>query len=72
MSVDVEENCAIFLFINNVVLEDLVVQGSGSLHNARHLASNVMIDWYRDGDGNGNKSSGKLRVGEGRVQGCCL
>ena len=37
MSVDVEQDCAIVLLVDNVVLKDLVVQRSGSLNNAGHV-----------------------------------
>jgi hypothetical protein len=33
---NVEQNCAIFLLLDNVVLEDLVVQGLWGFHSRRH------------------------------------
>lgn len=37
MSVDIEQDCAVISLVDNVVLEDLVVQGSGSFNDAGHL-----------------------------------
>ena len=37
MSVDVEQDCAVISLVDNVVLEDLVVQGSGSFDDAGHF-----------------------------------
>ena len=36
MSVDVEQDCAVISLVDNVVLEDLVVQGSGSFDDTGH------------------------------------
>ena len=33
---NIEQNCAILLFLDDVVLEDLVVQGPWRLHGRRH------------------------------------
>lgn len=33
---NIEQNCAIFLLLDNVVLEDLVIQGLRGFHCRRH------------------------------------
>ena len=38
MPVNVQQNCAIELLVDDVVLEDLVVQGLGGSFRAGHLA----------------------------------
>jgi hypothetical protein len=43
MSVNVEQNCAIFLLLDNVVLEDLVVQGLWGFHSRRHGGSVIFV-----------------------------
>jgi hypothetical protein len=40
---NVEQDCALFLLFDNVVLEDLVVQGLWWFHGRRHGGCEVMV-----------------------------
>lgn len=52
MSVDVEQDCAIVSLVDDVVLEYLVVQGSGSFYDAGHFGCGVLSKINRLGGRN--------------------
>ena len=66
---DVEQNCAIVFFVDDVVLEDLVVQGLWGFHCRRHVVSRSSCYNYSEGEEErANKGRKNEKTGQQRKQ----
>ena len=68
---NVEQNCAIVLLVDDVVLKNLVVQGPGGFHCRRHVVSGWScgtITVNAREKGNKKRKSGKTGQSQGRNQ----